>query len=46
MVNIPSAKEAASKSGEVLSGSSKEYKKESTTARLLGAGAHDPHECA
>lgn len=40
MVNLPSPKDAASKSGEVLSGSSKEYKKESTAARVLGAGAH------
>jgi hypothetical protein len=39
MVNIPSPKDAASKTGEVLSGSSKDYKKESTTARILGAGA-------
>ena len=39
MVNLPSPKDAASKSGEVLSGSSKEYKKESTAARVLGAGA-------
>ncbi|KAK4987606.1 high copy suppressor of abf2 [Elasticomyces elasticus] len=35
----PSPKEAASKAGEVLAGSSaKEFKKESTAARLLGAG--------
>ncbi|KAG9742600.1 hypothetical protein KCU73_g8625, partial [Aureobasidium melanogenum] len=39
MVNLPSPKDAASKSGEVLSGSSKEYKKESTAARVLGAGS-------
>ena len=39
MVNLPSPKDGANKAGEVLSGSSKEYKKESTTARILGAGA-------
>jgi hypothetical protein len=39
MVNLPSPKDAVSKTGEVLSGTSKDYKKESTTARVLGAGA-------
>ncbi|KAF2146074.1 uncharacterized protein K452DRAFT_242589 [Aplosporella prunicola CBS 121167] len=34
----PSPKDAANTAGNVLSGSSKEFKKESTSARLLGAG--------
>lgn len=42
-IDIPSPKDAANKAGEALAGSSKtEFKKESTSARILGAGMIAP----